>query len=154
MRNEVTLKIILENPATGVDYGLQQGKGTEFKTIQIKRGSLESLEFECSVKVKFSDNNSPVFLGSYAQGPAKDRFLYIDIGTFAGQKDSCWDRRLKIPLSGITSQMVQHALSDTGYKIEAVIAGSGKRGGPNCGTVKPFSGWKLKTNKPVGSIMS
>ncbi len=71
MRNEVTLKIILENPATGVDYGLQQGKGIEFKTIQIKRGSLESLEFECSVKVKFSDNNTPVFLGSYAQGPAR-----------------------------------------------------------------------------------
>lgn len=94
-----------------------------------------------------------MFLGSYAQGPANDRFLYIDIGTFAGQKDCCWDRRLKIPLKGIYSQIVQHALSNPGCKIEAVVAGSGKGGGPNCGTVKPFSGWKLKTYKPVGTIM-
>ncbi len=33
METNVTLKIILENPAHGVDYGLQAGKGTDFKTV-------------------------------------------------------------------------------------------------------------------------
>ncbi len=143
MDREVTLKIILENPTPGVDYGLQEGKGTDFKTIQTKRGTGENLEFECSVRVKLSANNIPVFLGSYAQGPVNERFIYIDIGKFAGQKDSCWDRRLKIPFRGITSQMIQEALSSPNSKIETVVPGSGKNGGPNCGTVKPFNGWKL-----------
>ncbi len=144
MDREVTLKIILENPTPGVDYGLQEGKGTDFKTIQTKRGNGENLEFEFSVRVKIADDNIPVFLGSYAQGPVNERFIYIDIGKFAGQKDSCWDRRLKIPLTGITSEMIQQALSGSRCKIEAVVAGAGKDGGPNCGTVKPFTGWKLK----------
>jgi hypothetical protein len=34
MDREVTLKIILESPTPGVDYGLQEGKGADFKTIQ------------------------------------------------------------------------------------------------------------------------
>ncbi len=144
MDSELTLRIVQEKPTPGVDYGLQEGKGTDFKTIQTKRGNGGNLEFECSVKVKFSDNNTPVFLGSYAQGPSNERFIYIDIGTFAGQKDSCWNRRLKIPLSGITSEVIQQALSGSSCKIEAVVPGAGKGGGPNCGTVKPFNGWKIK----------
>jgi len=144
MQPQLTLRIILENPTPGVDYGLQEGKGTDYKTIQTKRGNDGNLEFECNVNVKFSDKNTPVFLGPYAQGPANERFIYIDIGTFAGQKDSIWDRRLKIPLSGISSEMINQALPNSGCKIETVVAGSGKDGGPNCGTVKPFRGWKLK----------
>ncbi len=144
MQLQLTLRIVLEKPTPGVDYGLQEGKGADFKTIQTKKGNDGNLEFECSVKLKFADDNTPVFLGLYAQGPANERFIYIDIGTFAGQKDSCWDRRLKIPLTGITSEMIQQALSGSRCKIEAVVAGAGKDGGPNCGTVKPFTGWKLK----------
>jgi hypothetical protein len=40
--------------------------------------------------------------------------------------------------------MIQEALSGSSGKIETVVPGSGKDGGPNCGTVKPFNGWKLK----------
>lgn len=144
MQLQLTLRIILEKPTPGVDYGLQEGKGADFKTIQTKKGNGGNLEFECSVNVKFADDNTPVFLGPYAHGPANERFIYIDIGTFAGQKDSCWDRRLKIPLTGITSEMIQQALSGSRCKIETVVAGAGKDGGANCGTVKPFTGWKLK----------
>ncbi|MDQ3683171.1 MAG: DUF5990 family protein [Bacteroidota bacterium] len=144
MDREVTLRIVLESPTPGVDYGLQEGKGIDFKTIQTKRGNGENLEFECSVRVKIADNNIPVFLGSYAQGPANERFIYIDIGKFAGQKDSCWDRRLKIPLRDITMEIIQQVLSNPKQQIETVVAGSGKDGSPNCGTVKPFNGWKIK----------
>jgi hypothetical protein len=67
-----------------------------------------------------------------------ERFVYIDIGTCAGQIDSCWSRRLKVPLRGITMDMVE-----AGAILEARIPGTGKDGGPNCATVKPFDGWKL-----------
>lgn len=146
MKSEVTLNIVLENPTIGVDYGLQEGKGNDFKTIQTKRGNGKNLEFECNIKVKNDIGAIPVFLGPLAQGPAHDRFIYIDIGTFAGQKDSCWDRRLKIPLSGITSTMIRQVLSNPQLKIETTVPGSGKSGGPNCGTVKAFEGWKLNEN--------
>ncbi len=147
MPPQLTIRIVLEKPTPGVDYGLQEGKGTDFKTIQTKRSDGRNFEFECSVRVKLSASNTPVFLGPSAQGPPGDRFIYIDIGTFAGQKDSCWSRRLKIPLSGITPEMIKQSTSDSKMIIEALVPGSGKGGGPSCGTVKLFNEWKLKRNE-------
>ncbi len=151
IKSEVTLKIVLENPTVGVDYGLQEGKGNNFKTIQIQRGDANDLLFEFKVSVKFADGMSPVFPGPFAQGSASDRFIYIDIGTLAGQKDSLWSRRLKIPFSGITNEMINQVLSDSELKIETIVPGSGKGGGPNCGTVKPFVGWKV-TGRQYSSL--
>ncbi len=147
MEPEIILRIVLEDSTPGVDYGLQEGKGVNFKTVQTKRGDGGSLEFECRVRVKLSADNTPVFLGPFAQSPRGYQFTYIDIGTFAGQKDSCWSRRLKIPLTGITPEMIRQSTSDSKMIIEALVPGSGKGGGPNCGTVKPFNGWKLKQNE-------
>lgn len=144
MNSQLTLRIVLEKPTIGVDYGLQEGKGTNFKTVQTKRSNGENLKFGCIIKVKFSDKNIPVFLGAFAHGTANERFIYIDIGKFAGQKDSGWDRRLKIPLAGITSKMIQQAFANPDFYIGTMVPGTGKDGGPNCGTVKPFNGWKLK----------
>lgn len=143
MEPELILKIVLEKPTVGVDYGLQEGKGSNFKTIQTKRADGNTLEFECKVRVKIAPRIAPVFLGPFIQGTTNERFIYIDIGTFAGQKDSVWSRRLKIPLNDITMDMIQQALSDTKLVMQTIVAGTGKDGGPNCGTVKPFSGWKL-----------
>jgi hypothetical protein len=70
----------------------------------------------------------------------KTVFIYVDIGTLAGQKDSCWDRRLKIPLRGIESGIIQQALLDPILKFETEVYGSGKDGSPACGTAKPFMG--------------
>ena len=36
------------------------------------------------------DDGPPNFVGSIVQGPPMGRFIYIDIGKFAGQIDSCW----------------------------------------------------------------
>ncbi len=143
MEPELTLRIVLEKPTVGVDYGLQEGKGSNFKTIQTKRADGKDLEFECKVRVKLAYDMTPVFLGPFVQGTVHERFIYIDIGTFAGQKDSVWSRRLKVPLNEITTEMTQQALSDPKLLMQTIVPGTGKEGGPNCGTVKPFSGWKL-----------
>ncbi|HKP37759.1 MAG TPA: DUF5990 family protein [Pyrinomonadaceae bacterium] len=60
------------------------------------------LEFEFTVTAKPGKDGSPNFLGPLVQGPVGERFVYINIGAYAGQTDTCWSRRLKIPLSGIT----------------------------------------------------
>jgi hypothetical protein len=88
---------------------------------------------------KTGNNMAPEFTGPLVQGPPGDRFIYLDIGTYAGQADSCWSRRLKVPLSGITGQMI-----DSHSVLEARVPGTADDGGPNCGTVKPFTGWKSR----------
>jgi hypothetical protein len=76
--------------------------------------------------------------GPFVQGPPQQRFVYVDIGTYAGQADSRWSRRLKIPLEGIPAKTIP-----TGGVLEARVPGTGRDGGPNCATVKDFDGWKV-----------
>jgi hypothetical protein len=75
--------------------------------------------------------------GAFVQGPRRQRFVYVNIGTYAGQADSCWSRRLKIPLDGIPAKLI-----GAGGVLEAHVPGTGRDGGPNCATVKDFEGWK------------
>jgi len=143
MERELTLRIILEKPPVGVDFGLQKGRGSAYETIQKQRSKAKDLYFEFTVGVKASRKDAmPAFQGSLLQGPPGERFIYIDIGTYAGQTDSCWSRRLKIPLSGITWEMIDRLLANSESVLETRILGTGKDGGPTCGTVKPFKEWK------------
>ena len=138
MGRQLTLRIILEKPTTGVDFGLQKGRGSDYETIQTQRSNEKDLSFQCEVRVSRGENGSPNFLGPFAQGPTGQRFIYIDIGTYAGQTETCWSRRLKIPLSGITWQMI-----DGAKRLETHVPGAGKDGSPACATVKPFAGWQV-----------
>ena len=70
---------------------------------------------------------TPVFGGAIAQGPPAERYLYLDIGTYAGQRNTPWSRRLKVPLTGITWKLIASA-----SVLVARIPGTGKDGGPSC----------------------
>jgi hypothetical protein len=141
---ELRLRIILERPPAGVDFGLQEGKGHDYKTVHKQRSKGKDLAFDCTVMVRDNrEDGLPNFLGPLTQGPPTDRFLYIDIGQSAGQKDCPWNRRLKIPLSGITWQLIEQATVGLRTVLEARIPGTGKDSGPSCATVKPPDGWKL-----------
>jgi hypothetical protein len=143
MNQELTLKIILENPPGDVDFGLQKGSGNKYETIQIQRSSNKNLEFEFSITVKLNKDGLPHFLGVFVQGPINQRFIYIDIGTYAGQKDTSWSRRLKIPLTGINLDTIKEMSTDSNKILEAKVPGTGRDNGPNCATVKPFAGWYI-----------
>lgn len=139
---EVRLRVVLVAPPAGVDFGLQDGKGSDYKTIQKQRSKGKDLAFELTVTAKDNrDDGLPNFLGPLTQGPATGRFIYIDIGKLAGQFDSCWERRIKVPLGGITWDMIEKA-ADAKSVLEAQLPGTGKDGGPSCATVKPVEGWK------------
>ncbi len=136
MEQELNLIIILETPPLGVDYALQKGGGNTYEKVQKQRSAGKDLKFEFAVRVGEQKNGEPNFLGPFTQGPASARFVYLDIGQAAGQFDSLWSRRLKIPLYGITWDLVKEK------KLVARVAGKAKDGSPTCATVKPFSGWK------------
>jgi hypothetical protein len=144
MELELKLRIVLESAPPDVDFGLQLGKGNDYQTIQKQRSSGKDLTFNCLVTVK--DNRAdrlPNFLGPLAQGPATERFIYVDIGTYAGQTDSGWSRRMKIPLTAIGWEIIKRAAKDPKAVLEARLPGTGKDGGPTCATVRPSQGWKL-----------
>lgn len=136
---EVRLRIVLVASPAGVDFGVQEGKGNDYTTIQTQRSSGGDLTFEITMSVKDTrDDGLPNFLGPLAQGPVTGRFIYIDIGKCAGQSDSAWERRIKVPLGGITWEMIE-----TKLVLEARLPGTAKDGGPSCATVKPTGGWKV-----------
>ena len=140
---ELRLRIVLESPPAGVDFGLQQGNGTDYKTIQAQRSNGEDLTFEGTVKAKGDrGDGQPNFLGPLTQGPTVGRFLYIDIGRTAGQRDSVWERRIKVPLSGISWSMIEEVSANPDLVLEARLLGTGRDGGPSCATVSPALGWK------------
>jgi hypothetical protein len=147
MEGELTLRIVLEKPPADVDFGLQKGSGSDYETIQKQRSKAKDLYFEFKAGVKAGKDKMPTFLGSFVQGPPGQRFVYIDIGTCAGQTDTSWSRRLKIPLIDITWDMINQLLADSQMILEARVPGTGRDGGPNCATVKPFDGWKLANSK-------
>lgn len=143
MERQITLRILVRKPPAGVDFGVQEGQGNDYTTVQKQRFTNEDLRFEFAVRVKEGKDGQPNFLGAFAQGPAGKRFVYLDIGTYAGQIGSAWSRRLKIPLAGITWSMIEQASAGKGV-IEVCVPGTGRDGGPTCGTVKEIiSGWAL-----------
>jgi hypothetical protein len=140
--NEVKCRIILEAPPAGVDYGLQKGKGSLYETVQTQRSRSQDLQFEFAAEVRAS-GSAPDFRGPFIQGPAGERFVYIDIGQYAGQTDTPFSRRLKVPLTGITPEMVHRASSGRAV-LETSVPGTGRDGTPACASVKDFGGWKVK----------
>ena len=144
MESEITLQIILIKPTPEVLFGLQKGSGNNYESVQKQIPTSNDLSFKFTIKVKGdrSKEKLPKFSGSFVQGPPGNKFVYIDIGTYAGQSDTIWSRRPKIPLTGITWKDID-LLSDNSM-LQASVPGTGRDGGPNCATVKPFGGWHLK----------
>ena len=147
MEPEITLKIILTTPVPDVVYGVQKGSGVNYETVQKQISACDDIFFLFTIKVKGdrSKDNLPKFSGSYVQGLADNKFVYIDIGTYAGQADTIWSRRLKIPLTGITWKDIDLLAGNPNSIMETHVTGTGKDGGPNCATVKPFEGWHFKS---------
>ena len=146
MESELKLKIILLKPTADVVFGLQKGSGNNSETIQKQMSGSRDLSFNFSIKVKgdSAKDESPKFSGAFVQGPPRQKFIYIDIGTCAGQTSAMWSRRLKIPLTGITWTDIDYFIENPDSIMEARVPGTGKDGGPNCATVKPFDGWHYK----------
>ena len=147
MERELNLRIIVEGPPAGVLYGLQKGSGNKYETVQTVTSNTGDLRFEFSVRVGQGKHGQPNFLGPFAQGPAAARFVYLDIGTYAGQANTPWSRRLKVPLSGITWELIEQALQPSTSFLEARVPGTAKDGGPSCATVKPVGGWSVTSNQ-------
>ncbi|GAB3695002.1 hypothetical protein GCM10027592_16570 [Spirosoma flavus] len=145
MEQEIRLQIVLEKPTPGVDFGLQKGSGHTYETIQTQRSTGADLSFTCTARVKgnSTNNQSLILLGPFVQGPPDGRFVYLNIGKSAGQHDTEWSRRLKVPLTGLSWEMILQLAQNPDQMLITQVPGTGKDGSPNCATVKPFGGWRI-----------
>ena len=123
---EIILRLTLDQPTSGVDFGLQRGRGGAYEVVQKQRSKGGDLIFEVPVTIKTGKDGSPDFAGPYVQGAAGERFFYINIGTYAGQTETEWGRRLKVPISGVLGLVERYNV------YSATIPGVGKDGGPSC----------------------
>jgi len=148
MITELSVRIILVDPPADVDFGVQHGRGAKYETLQVQKRTRGDIVFNFSLTVNDSRKDGlPNFTGPFAQGPPDGRFLYLDVGTYAGQKDTPWSRRIKIPLKDITWPLVKKATATAGLALAAKIPGRGRDGSPSCATVKLVEAWQVVKGK-------
>lgn len=146
MLNELTFRIVLEKPPAGVAFGLQLGNSATAALAQIQRSTGQDLRFEFPLRIVAAEgDDAPDFRGPASQGRRGERFVYLCSGRYAGQANSPWARRLKVPLTGISGALLQRAWQRPPAVLETRIPGTARDGGPNAATVKPFDGWELRS---------
>jgi hypothetical protein len=149
--SEVLVRLILVDPPRGVDFGIQRGRGSGSEAFSVQRSDGGDLSFEFSLTLAgTAKNRRPNFGGPFVQGPPARRFIYVNVGTYAGQKDTPWSRRMKVPLQGITWQLIESLVRRPGYRLTARIPGTGKDGGPNCASVELLGEWQVRKEAAQG----
>jgi hypothetical protein len=141
-KRQLKFRIIVEDPLAGVTYAVQRGRSDLLAPV---RSTKSELVFEFPLTVADIDTDPPRMTGEFSQGPAKQRFVYVNSGSIAGQKDTCWTRRAKVPIHGLKRSMLAKAMKPEGegFVLEARIHGLAKDGGPACATVPLLLGWSL-----------
>jgi Family of unknown function (DUF5990) len=146
MIRSLPICIVLINPPQGVSFCLQQGKD-DLVPPSSQSGEVITFEFTVNIANDRADG-APNLRGQFVQGPKGGRFVYINSGTYAGHSDSCWSRRAKVPLSGITWGLIEETLSKSTGILEARINGTARDGGPTCATVQLLDdGWKVQNKR-------
>ena len=116
------------------DFGLQD------KANVLHPGKTERsgrVVFDVSLDLKPERTATPVFLGDFAHGPPKERFLYLSWRNANG----AYAQRLKLPLAGITWSDIDKA-GDTPLVGEVAPSSKPRKpGGTNVGGARAVM-WK------------
>ena len=138
----VILRVTIEAPVPGVALAVQRGRDALVPPV---RSTSEAVIFQVRAEVRTRPDGTSVLAGAEVQGPPAARFLYVTVGTRAGQAESPWDRRAKVPLSGIPAELLAAACTRPDVVLAARIAGRARDGGPACATAPLLGGgWQLE----------
>ena len=131
MAGTVTLRLIIDDPVPGVRYSLQKDD-MPFEPCTAGDGPIA---FELPITLHPDGRMTGPFVRR--EGPQR-RFVYIRIGTSAGDHVSCWSRRAKIDIHDIPP-----ALLTPDAVLEVHLPGRARDGSPACATVRPVTAWAL-----------
>ena len=144
---EIPLRITLYRIPPGVKFALQKGKSGAAhreELISPTRVDPASISFDFTVRVAPDRLGTKLrFLGEFTQGPADQRFVYVVSGKRAGQEDTPWDRRAKIPLTTITPALVDHVRETPNTVLLIEINGRAGDGGPVVASQLSSTEWRL-----------
>lgn len=135
----IRMRIVIERPVPGVLHSLQEDDAPLDPKAS---ASGEALAFEFPLRLAPGSTGSPSkFYGKQvrSEGPER-RFVYIRIGTLAGDAASGWTRRMKIDIHDIAQSLLDGAAQ--GGVLTGTIDGTAKDGSPACATIRPVS-WTL-----------
>ncbi len=147
-QTEIRLRLVVEAPAPGVAYSLQDQKSRPVDPRMSVAG--EPLIFEFPIHLA----PGPKFHGEQVRREgAYRRFVYVAVGRQAGEHGSPWSRRMKIDIHGIPATLLEQALG--GRRLVGTVQGRGKDGTPACATVRVESwqalmDWKTTQVSPWG----
>ena len=131
----VTLRLIIDDPVPGVRYSLQK----DDLPFEPRTAGDGAIAFEVPITLHPDGRMTGPFVRREAP---QRRFVYIRIGTSAGDHLSCWSRRAKIDIHDIPRALL---LPDSVLEIH--LPGRGKDGSPACATVRPVTSWRLATRR-------
>jgi len=136
-QSEIRARIVIEQPVPGVLHSLQQDDAP-LAPQRAKAG--EPLAFEFPLRIERTETGAK-FFGKQVrrEGPLR-RFVYVRVGTAAGDRASPWTRRMKIDIHDIDPALLDEAIS--GAVLEATIHGTLADGSPACATIRPVR-WRV-----------
>jgi hypothetical protein len=137
--NEIRLRIIVRKPPDGVAFAMQLGSD---KLLPPVTATKSKLTFEATASLRKTADGVLKLGGPAVQGSGDKRFIYINSGQRAGQRDTCWDRRAKVMLTAIDAKLLRACVAEGGG-LETEIDGVGADGGPGCATVPLRGGWRV-----------
>ncbi|HEY4029611.1 MAG TPA: DUF5990 family protein [Caulobacteraceae bacterium] len=135
-RFDLPLRILVQDPLPDLTLVLQKGATGKAEHLPPAPSSVptQALAFDLEVTVTGAlPDGRPRFLGAYVQGPPTGRFVYICVGKMAGQADSEFGGRMKIPLGALDWPLIEAA--QPGGRIEGRVPGRNAKGGPALATV-------------------
>lgn len=133
----IRARIVIEQPVAGVLHSLQQDDAP----LDPKRSRAgEPLAFEFPLRIERTADGAK-FYGQQVrrEGPVR-RFVYVRVGTSAGDPASPWTRRMKIDIHDIDPALLDAAAA--GGVLEGTISGTAKDGSPTCATIRPVR-WRV-----------
>jgi hypothetical protein len=107
-QDTLRLRIVYDGTPPNVWDGAAKDFGVQDKENVLTPGKTERSDhivFELEIGLKPERTATPVFLGDFAHGPPKERFLYLSWRNTNG----AYAQRLKLPLGGITWSDIDNA---------------------------------------------
>jgi hypothetical protein len=138
----LALRIVVLDPPPNILWALQLGRDEIVKPSSVTRSRIS---FDFAVEVVDGGAKAGFRLrGPAVQGRPGERFVYLRIGTYAGQTGTAVARRAKIGLEGITPELLAAVRAKRAGVLEVQFAGTDSKGGAACATVPLLgNGWSV-----------
>jgi len=130
-RIDLTLRIILANPPSGVVFAKHDAKSRPIDPVRAADGDLS---FDIPIALTPTPEG-PRPGGGFVRADSRGRFVYIASGQAAGDVQAAGQRRIKIYLRDLPPGVI------AGDILQATIAGRAEDGGAAFATVPLLSGW-------------